>query len=87
MNRRGFLQRAALAVAALAMDPEQLLWTPGKKTFFIPETLFVREPMLCEITIRATVSEYTEFITVSSLLDEALIQPCTWEELRLARHL
>ncbi|MDD5199258.1 MAG: hypothetical protein PHC88_05590 [Terrimicrobiaceae bacterium] len=25
-----------LAAAALAMDPERLLWTPGKQTIFIP---------------------------------------------------
>ena len=36
MNRRDFLQRASLAVAALAIDPEQLLWTPGQKTIFLP---------------------------------------------------
>jgi len=32
MNRRQFLTRASLAVAALAIDPELLVWTPGKKT-------------------------------------------------------
>ena len=33
MNRRDFLLRASLSVAALAIDPEQLLWTPGRRTF------------------------------------------------------
>ncbi len=36
MNRRGFLANAIAAVAALAIDPERLLWTPGVKTIFIP---------------------------------------------------
>lgn len=32
MHRRTFLRSAAAAVAALAVDPEKLLWTPGRKT-------------------------------------------------------
>lgn len=37
MNRRSFLQDLAIAASALAVDPERLLWTPGKKTLFIPQ--------------------------------------------------
>lgn len=40
MNRRSFLQRAMFGAAALAVDPERLLWTPGKKTIFIPPAAF-----------------------------------------------
>lgn len=36
MNRRRFLQIASAAAAALVVDPEQLLWTPGAKTIFLP---------------------------------------------------
>lgn len=36
MNRRGFLRVLGLGAAAIAVDPEQLLWTPGQKTFFLP---------------------------------------------------
>jgi hypothetical protein len=36
VNRRGFLEAAALAVAGLAIDPERLIWTPGAKTIIIP---------------------------------------------------
>jgi len=36
MNRRGFLSSLAIAAAGLALDPEKLLWVPGKKTIFIP---------------------------------------------------
>lgn len=38
MNRRGFLRLAALAALGAAVDPEQLLWTPGQKTHFLPPT-------------------------------------------------
>lgn len=38
MNRRGFLQNAMLAAAALVVDPEKLLWTPGQKRIFIPKS-------------------------------------------------
>lgn len=30
MNRRGFLSLLGLAAASAAVDPEKLLWTPGK---------------------------------------------------------
>ena len=33
MNRRSFI---GTLLGALAIDPERLLWVPGKKTIFIP---------------------------------------------------
>lgn len=40
MNRRSFLRTLATgmatAAAAAVIDPEQLLWVPGRKTFFLP---------------------------------------------------
>ncbi len=36
MNRRFFLSSAIASVAALAIDPERLLWVPGKKLISIP---------------------------------------------------
>jgi hypothetical protein len=36
MNRRGFFQMLAGVAAAGAVDPERLLWTPGKKLISIP---------------------------------------------------
>ena len=36
MNRRSFLSALATAASAMALDPERLLWVPGKKTIFIP---------------------------------------------------
>jgi hypothetical protein len=37
LNRRAFLQLlGAGTVAAVAFDPERLLWVPGAKTIFLP---------------------------------------------------
>jgi hypothetical protein len=38
INRRDFLRAALIGVAVAAtVDVEQLLWTPGAKTIFLPE--------------------------------------------------
>jgi hypothetical protein len=36
MNRRLFLSTLGLAAAGMALDPERLLWVPGRKTIFLP---------------------------------------------------
>lgn len=36
MNRRHFLNLAALGTAGMVLDPERLLWVPGQRTFFLP---------------------------------------------------
>jgi hypothetical protein len=36
MDRREFFRRLAMISGALTLDPEFLLWVPGKKTIFIP---------------------------------------------------
>jgi hypothetical protein len=36
VNRRRFLALLGLAAPAMVLDPEQLLWVPGRKTFFLP---------------------------------------------------
>lgn len=36
MNRRGFLKLVTLAAVGTAVDPEQLIWTPGAKTHILP---------------------------------------------------
>lgn len=36
MNRRGFLGMLGAASAAAVLDPERLLWTPGRKLISIP---------------------------------------------------
>lgn len=36
LNRRAFLQIVSASAAAVAFDPERLLWVPGSKTIFLP---------------------------------------------------
>lgn len=36
MNRRGFFGTLFGGAAAMALDPERLLWVPGKKLISIP---------------------------------------------------
>jgi hypothetical protein len=36
MNRRGFLGLLGLGTAGLVLDPERLLWVPGRRTIFLP---------------------------------------------------
>jgi len=36
MNRRGFLAMLGGTAAAATLDPERLLWVPGRKTISIP---------------------------------------------------
>jgi hypothetical protein len=40
MNRRGFLTAIAATLAGAALDPEKLLWEPGKKLISIPNPVF-----------------------------------------------
>ena len=51
MNRRHFLQFAAAATAGLVLDPERLLWVPGKKTIFLPS---VRQATATEVMALAS---------------------------------
>ena len=39
IDRRAFLQLAGASVAALAIDPEQLLWTPGERALITAPTM------------------------------------------------
>lgn len=52
-TRRQFLQRAGAAIAAgMVLDPERLLWVPGAKTYFLPDTTIV-EAATMEDALRA----------------------------------
>lgn len=39
MLRRTFFQMFGMAAAAFVLDPEKLLWVPGAKTIFVPDSL------------------------------------------------
>lgn len=41
MNRRGFLGAMLGAVAGATLDPERLLWVPGRKVYSVPSDLFL----------------------------------------------
>lgn len=36
LGRRGFLRGLGLLAGGLVLDPEKLLWVPGRKTIFVP---------------------------------------------------
>ena len=36
LSRRGFLTALSAAMAGSVLDPERLLWVPGRKTIFLP---------------------------------------------------
>lgn len=40
MNRRSFLRLLAIGAIAETVDVERLLWIPGQKTIFLPETIY-----------------------------------------------
>lgn len=62
MNRRSFLSSAIASVAALAIDPERLLWVPGAKKIFIPPSRsLVLLPAIDLLHFRQG-----DFITISS---------------------
>ena len=44
MNRRLFLRLLGLGAAGAVVDPDALLWTPGKKTIFLPAERPMRIP-------------------------------------------
>jgi len=52
MNRRGFLTAIAAAVAGSTIDPERLLWVPGRKLISIPREARVLRAVLQSSTTR-----------------------------------
>jgi hypothetical protein len=49
MDRRGFLRRLLAGGAALALDPERLLWVPGEKVISIPPAPVIITPSMADI--------------------------------------
>ncbi len=47
-SRRGFLGGLAALIAGSAIDPERLLWVPGKKTIFVPNIIRGNEYLTIE---------------------------------------
>ena len=63
MDRRSFLTALATGAAALAFDPERLLWTPGAKTIFIPKP-----------SLRFVPKYYTVNVVISGPLFEQMLK-------------
>jgi hypothetical protein len=46
LTRRQFLASSTCAAVAIALDPERVLWVPGRTRIFIPAFVSVRPPWL-----------------------------------------
>ncbi len=60
MNRRSFLSAAFASVAALAFDPEKLLWVPGKKLISIPAPSMFDHDEFIRRVIQATAKQFAD---------------------------
>lgn len=69
MNRRAFLSSIGLAVAAATIDPEKLIWTPARKTIFIPPAAGVgrREAWLQFKQFELNAAEWERWLTPEGL--------------------
>jgi len=48
MKRRDFLKTFGAFAGAAVLDPERLLWVPGRKTYFLPPTEIVQASTIDE---------------------------------------
>lgn len=65
MNRRNFLQTAAMAVAGLVYDPELMLWRPPKAQIAVPSAFL--PPGWCRVVIdEIAVNHHTRSLVVSA---------------------
>lgn len=55
MNRRGFI---GAMLGAAVLDPEKLLFVPGRKVYSIPRTLTARELADCKRVMEGLVAHY-----------------------------
>lgn len=49
MDRRAFLGVFGASMAALAIDPERLLWTPGQKSYHFISRPFAAGDVVCQL--------------------------------------
>lgn len=57
MNRRGFLS-TLLGGAAMALDPERLLWVPGKKLISIPKPQGIDLELIRRYYLNPAIAEF-----------------------------
>ena len=68
IGRRGFLNALGAFAAGAVLDPERLLWVPGRKTIFLPA-----KPM-----VQRLVFHRDAYALVMADLDVRLIQVNRW---------
>lgn len=51
MHRRFFLRLFALGVVGHELDIDRLLWVPGQKTIFIPDSIGLTESQIIQIEL------------------------------------
>jgi len=44
-DRRAFLRAFGLGAVGIALDPERLLWVPGRKRIFLPPSRYYQRPL------------------------------------------
>ncbi len=69
LNRRGFFSTLAAVAATAALDPERLLWLPGKKLISIPAAITVSgewtPPMRFEVGDVITIGKHPQTYIVT----------------------
>ncbi len=68
-------QATAMAVAAADADPERAIWTPGTKTFFIPETPIYRRDFIRAVAIGAAGLLATELLAQATGNEPLIVVP------------
>lgn len=67
MNRRGFLGAMLGAVAGATLDPERLLWVPGRKVYSVPKLRDVNFEMIAELYVKPAMLNLAEEIDLQVL--------------------
>ncbi len=73
MNRRGFLNLLGLSAGTMVLDPEKLLWVPGKKTIFVPP------PAISERLLTLDeINFFTKKYIIPNVVDQVFAVPSSW---------
>jgi len=74
MNRRGFLGFLGAAIAGATLDPERLLWEPGKKLISIPPIVTTCDDLAVrayvELCYKSAAIEFGNYMDAMVLNDE-----------------
>ena len=79
MRRRGFLGLISAALAGAVLDPEKLLWEPGKTIYSIPSGVnlglvgYGCDPIIDEINIATLKKIYPEMVSDNFFVDRPFL--------------